>query len=221
MLANDAQDRPRQRAPSKRSLATRQRILDAAEEAFARTGYDGATMRDIAAGSGQQVGLVHHHGGSKEQLFYQVVARRSQSLSKARLAALSAAKAGPSCDLAAILRAFFEPFILLSQSDRRWMSYARLVAHVSSDLRWKEIAAECFDPTAQVFLDEIAALFPDTPRPVIATGFVFSVSALLALLTSQWRIDALGHETQNQANTVENLVSYCTAGLIANVATAE
>ena len=49
MNSEEPQRKQRQRAPSKRALASRARILDAAERVFARGGFDGATMRDIAA----------------------------------------------------------------------------------------------------------------------------------------------------------------------------
>ena len=81
----------RKRAPSRRSLATRSRVLDAAEFVFAGKGFDGATIRDIAAAAGEPVGTIHHHGGGKERLFGQTVARRAETLSEHRIAALQRA----------------------------------------------------------------------------------------------------------------------------------
>ena len=48
---------------------TREAILAAAREAFAERGYDGASIRAIAAGAGVDPALVHHYFGTKEQLF--------------------------------------------------------------------------------------------------------------------------------------------------------
>lgn len=48
---------------------TREAILDAARARFAEHGYDGATIRGIAAGAGVDPALVHHFYGSKERLF--------------------------------------------------------------------------------------------------------------------------------------------------------
>ncbi len=48
---------------------TRGRILDSAREAFAEHGFDGATIRDLAARAGVDAALVHHYFGSKQQLF--------------------------------------------------------------------------------------------------------------------------------------------------------
>lgn len=48
---------------------TRARILAEAREAFGERGYDGATIRAIAAGAEVDPALVHHYFGSKQQLF--------------------------------------------------------------------------------------------------------------------------------------------------------
>ena len=48
---------------------TREAILGAARRAFAAYGYDGATIRGIAAQAGVNPALVHHFYGTKERLF--------------------------------------------------------------------------------------------------------------------------------------------------------
>jgi AcrR family transcriptional regulator len=48
---------------------TREAILRVARAQFAERGYDGATIRAIAAGAGVDPALVHHFYGTKERLF--------------------------------------------------------------------------------------------------------------------------------------------------------
>lgn len=62
-------------APARRrdAAATRAAILQSAREAFARAGYDGVGVREIAAGAGVTAMLVNRYFGSKEQLFAEVV----------------------------------------------------------------------------------------------------------------------------------------------------
>ncbi len=48
---------------------TREAILEATRTRFAEHGYDGATIRGIAADAGVDPALVHHFFGSKERLF--------------------------------------------------------------------------------------------------------------------------------------------------------
>ncbi|WP_223479243.1 TetR/AcrR family transcriptional regulator [Oricola indica] len=189
----DAKAPPRKRAPSKRSLETRARILDAAEVLFARGGFDGASMRDIATAADVPVALVNFHGGAKEDLFATIVARRADALSQRRLAALATAKEKQSApDLRDVLDCFIRPYIDLARTGGpQWTAYARLIAHVSADERWRPISERCFDPTAALFTAELARLFPATPPCRIAGAFVFSISAMLSLATSRWRIEAM------------------------------
>ena len=60
-------------APRRRdAAATRRAILASARKAFARAGYDGVGVREIAAGAGVTAMLVNRYFGSKERLFAEV-----------------------------------------------------------------------------------------------------------------------------------------------------
>jgi AcrR family transcriptional regulator len=52
---------------------TREAILAAARDAFADRGFDGSSIRSIAASAGVDPALVHHYFGSKDQLFLDVM----------------------------------------------------------------------------------------------------------------------------------------------------
>jgi len=67
-MANTTSARPRNAA------ATREAILASARRAFAQSGYDGAGVREIAAGAGVTAMLVNRYFGSKEKLFAEVIA---------------------------------------------------------------------------------------------------------------------------------------------------
>jgi len=50
-------------------LSTKEALLRAAKKVFARKGYDGATVKDIAESAGVNVSLVSYHFDGKEKLF--------------------------------------------------------------------------------------------------------------------------------------------------------
>jgi AcrR family transcriptional regulator len=88
-MTSPAAPRPRNAA------ATRAAILASARKAFARAGYDGAGVREIAAGAGVTAMLVNRYFGSKEQLFAEVVADTMAQpviLTEATLASADAGK---------------------------------------------------------------------------------------------------------------------------------
>ena len=207
---------PRRRAVSKRSLATSLSILDAAERLFAERGYEGASVRDIAKAAGAQIASISFHHVSKETLFERVVERRALELSQLRLDALATLKQNQQpVTLEAVLSAFLRPYLeKAGAGDPQWLAYARLVAMVSADARWHTISERCFDPTAGVFIAEIAKLFPRTDSSAIAVSFIFSVSAMLSLSTSSWRIEALaGGNRQAMDQLADQLVRFCEAGM--------
>ncbi|MEU1982847.1 TetR family transcriptional regulator [Nocardia sp. NPDC019395] len=55
------------------SSGTRDAILTAARERFARAGFDKTSIRAVAADAGVDPALVHHYFGTKQQLFAAVV----------------------------------------------------------------------------------------------------------------------------------------------------
>lgn len=61
--------KPRPRGRPKGGSDSRKRILAAALEEFGERGYEGATIRSIAARAGVDSALVHHYFGTKADLF--------------------------------------------------------------------------------------------------------------------------------------------------------
>jgi len=57
------------------TLGTADAILSAALKMFARNGFDGTSVQDIARLAGVRHPLIHYHFGSKEKLWYAVIDR--------------------------------------------------------------------------------------------------------------------------------------------------
>lgn len=58
--------------PGEAPRSTKDRILSAAEEIFARRGFEGASTREIAARAGVNISSLHYHWASKETLYVAV-----------------------------------------------------------------------------------------------------------------------------------------------------
>lgn len=67
------QKAPRRRGRPRGGTDSRARIIAAAVDDFAEKGYDGATIRSIAARAGVDSALVHHYFGTKADLFAEAV----------------------------------------------------------------------------------------------------------------------------------------------------
>jgi TetR/AcrR family transcriptional regulator len=62
--------------------ATREAVLSAAEKLFAEQGFDATSMRDISNESGVSHPLIHHHFGSKQDLYIAVKRRLVEGYAK-------------------------------------------------------------------------------------------------------------------------------------------
>lgn len=72
----EGQSETRVRMPTRRALAkqqTRAKVLAAARELFSTEGYEGATIRDIAAAAGMSTGAVFANFADKSELFREIM----------------------------------------------------------------------------------------------------------------------------------------------------
>jgi AcrR family transcriptional regulator len=95
----------RVRVPTRRALAkqqTRVKVLAAARKLFSEAGYEGATIRDIAAAAGMSTGAVFANFADKSDLFREIMVADLESLAEVMR---EAAVKGRTVD-DALLRAF-------------------------------------------------------------------------------------------------------------------
>src|SRR4029077_2217789 len=78
----------RPKLPTAKSARTKERILRVAERLFAEHGYDGVSMRALAAGASVQLALLSYYFGNKLGVYRAVFERRIDPLSAQRRAAL-------------------------------------------------------------------------------------------------------------------------------------
>jgi AcrR family transcriptional regulator len=74
---------------------TRLRILDTAERLFAKKGYSGTTLRDVAAASGLRIPSLYNHFASKDSLYAAVLEQGIAPLLEAMTHYLQAGEAQP------------------------------------------------------------------------------------------------------------------------------
>ena len=107
------------------NTVNRQKILDCAEELFALSGYDGVSVRAITSRAEVDVSQVNYYFGTKDGLFEEVMLRRADRMSQARMRAISGLNL--SGDLSeerdklnrTILKFFINPLFGDSQKARR------------------------------------------------------------------------------------------------------
>ncbi len=94
-------------------VATKQRLIEAAEALFADEGFDRVSVRDITNKAAANVAAVNYHFGSREGLVAVVMSRQMNPVTEERLARLEALEkrsAGKPVPVEEILEAFIRPF---------------------------------------------------------------------------------------------------------------
>jgi AcrR family transcriptional regulator len=120
ILLNVRSTLKRTTAPSAHDKGRQERILDAAEQAFADSGFEGASLRRIVAEAGENLATVYYHFKSKEGLMEAVVRRRFGPLNARHfelVGAVMAERGGKRPPVENLLRAMLSPGLGLAASD--------------------------------------------------------------------------------------------------------
>jgi AcrR family transcriptional regulator len=188
---------PKRRSPRPRadSAATRARILDCAERLFAKHGFHGTSVRDIALLADVQFALVGYHFGSKLDLLASVIGRRSEVLNADRRSFLDRART-ESRGLPIPIRTLLEGFVgsILSRAsggNAGWRNYTRLIAAIANAAEWGPLAEKHFNDVAREYMQEIQRTYPKASRESIYQAFFFSVGAMVAVCARPGRIETL------------------------------
>ncbi len=78
MNDRDAAPRRQRLSRAEAKARTREQLLDAAAVIFARKGYAGASVEEIAESAGYSIGALYSNFASKEQLFLELMAARGE-----------------------------------------------------------------------------------------------------------------------------------------------
>lgn len=204
-----------QEAPAAATASKRERILDAAERLFAEGGFDGVSMRDIAAAAGVGLPLIVYHFETKKNL-YRALFDRYKAVLDARLAALRQPLAQGEDALEHIARAFVLP-VIQSQAGEAGRAYARLIARETSDPREAErgIVQDYFDPFAVEFIHAIEQALPELGSDYAHWAYLFAVGALVMSVFDQ-RIERLSAGAM-RAGDIEHKADYLVRFIVAGI----
>src|SRR6185437_5869115 len=174
-------DKPARRA--QRSFATSERILDAAEELFAKHGIYGVTMREIAELADVDTALLHYYFESKRGVFDAVFARRADILNAERMREMDryeAENAGH-YELESIIACYLRPMFMLNrQGGQGWRNFCAFVGNLSSAPELAEIFAAKFDPVLKRLIGLLREAMPEVAEADLYWGYhMFSGSIMI------------------------------------------
>ena len=196
---------------------TRDKILDAAEALFGERTFDTVSLRDITQRANVTLALASYHFGTKDRLFADIVARRAMVLGELRRERLAKLEAEGRLTTEGIIDAFFRPmFEKMTEGGKGWPAYLLILAQLGQSNRWLDLLHDNFDPTAELFLEKLAATLPDVPRPLLMRGFSLALVAMLQTLSKNRRLDALSGgkvSADDLAEAYEVLLKFSVRGI--------
>lgn len=89
----------------------RQAMLDRAAALYARDGFQGASIADLAQACGVSKSLLYHYFGSKEDILFEIMSDHVEHLRQVAREALAAAPADPAARLSALTHAFLRAYV--------------------------------------------------------------------------------------------------------------
>ena len=200
----------------------KEKILDAAEIAFAEGGYTGISVRDIAERAGVNQGLIRYYFDTKEQLFDEVYKRRGGLLSGHRHVLLDRLlESGQPLQVKDIIRAYLQPQWDLKHSGEAGAAFARLQSRLHSEpeehaLRLRK---EVYDASVKRYVDALAQVLPQIPRRTIGLRMSFLVGTYMFMLNDLGRIEDLTEgkiHHLSKEEMLDNMVAFLAAGMQAD-----
>lgn len=185
-------------------------ILDAAELVFANSGYEGATIREIAEKACVAQGLVHYHFKTKDVLFEKMIARRSVHINDRRAELLDDLfDPQGALTLEGIVEALFRPTIEagISQANDGG-AFARILVSVanSTDDRQKHLTEKYYDPIAQKYITALMTIEPGLTRENAVWAYMFAIGVGMTMMAKTGRPARLSDGICNDGDADEMLL---------------
>lgn len=165
------------------------KILVAAELAFAQSGFDGAGMKAISTAADVSQALLHYHFGTKDRLYEAVVQRRSQKINDERHALLDQVNVSSPDALSKILEALFRPPLGPSGGAAPYAKiFGGLVVGREQD---QTLVRKFYDPTATRFIQFIEQAIPNAGQETAAMSYTLALGSLIAVIGRNGRVERL------------------------------
>jgi AcrR family transcriptional regulator len=197
-------------------FSTKQRILGAAEELFARHGFAGASLRQVTSAAQVNLAAVNYHFGSKENLINEVFRRRLDALNAQRISALTAARAKPGYALEDTLDAFVRPALALASNDHGGVAFVRVLAraYAEQNERLRKFLHDNYSHVLREFAADFATFLPHLDKQELYWRLDIVSGALTYAMADFGIIKRRSiSEAQHRELAAQHLVRFAAAGL--------
>jgi AcrR family transcriptional regulator len=198
----------------------REKILKAAEMAFAEHGYAGTSLREIVKRAHVTQALVTYYFGSKEALFKEVFLRRGREIATQRLAALDALrKGGKPFTLADVVASYLRPALEMRRT-REGRAFIRLQSrmHTEPPRFADQLRREVYDDTVREYLAAVRKVAPHLSKRTAYWRMVLLIGAYLYAHSDSHRLDKMSAgacKTDDLDEMLQQITAFVVGGLMA------
>lgn len=217
---------PKVRSDQQRSIETKNKILNAAEELFSLHGFSGTSLRDIHSLSGVRISLCYYHFGSKEDVLQAVVDRRADAHQQALLEILNNHKklyGDKPIPVDKLVEAYARPILERHLAHGNgWRNYTRLMAYLYSESAHlgPKVQVHKYDPVINQFITEFRKSIPYANESDLQWGVYFLRSSIINLLLDTQLVDDQSAglcDSGDLEKTIEKLKWFFSSGFRENL----
>ena len=196
------------------SVSSREKLLKAAQSLFARHGYNGVSVRDVAAAAGVNSASIGYYFGSKEGLLAEVYRLVAEPISAERRRRFAELDARGYATLEELLDAFIRPALAADPSGN-FLRMRTILSAENAEV-FGDLTAQSFDASSRKFIDRLCRALPHLPIRAVFWRFHFLLGTIYYSATGPQRIAALSNgdcDPRDIDALLANLVPFLAAGL--------
>lgn len=205
-------------------MATKTKILDAAQKLIVEVGADKASMRKITEAAGVNVAAINYHFGSKDNLISAIVTRFLTPLEKKqtqRLREVMAKYDGTPPILEELLRSQLEPLYEFTVDHPDWMNvFHQFAAAYENEDFFKQNLKNFIEKKLLYFADCMTQALPTLPRMTLLRRIAFFRLSAFSIMQGECMMEesiAILGIDRDPKMMMEELIQYISAGLQAEV----
>lgn len=195
-------------------------ILDAALAAFAKNGFDGTGLREIAKEAGVAQPTINYHFKTKEKLFEAIVKRGAERSTQARIERLAQCLAKPEpATLEDIVRILFEVYNMpsdkISDDEETYNRFIAKFGYGDSD-EARQIVLRAFDEMADHFIMAIQRAEDGFDRQTATWAYLYSLPTGIYSIAHERRFAGLAGvdpEDPTARYSFDDVINFVCAGM--------
>jgi len=198
----------------------RDRLFDSAEELFCEQGFEGTSVRDIAASAKCNIASVNYYFGGKEKLYHEIWRHHLITIRDARIAGINKVMSqnGGKPKLEDLLRSFAEAFIgpLVDENKTRRLNKLMAREWIENHLPVDMFLEDIMMPTLNAMRSALVRICPgldESKIPFVVISIVGQLLHLLHVKAIFQQIDATALPKFDLAQAIDHVVKFSTAGI--------